>query len=411
MTRLRRGYGGQARMCVWLLAIVYGLLVSASAASAQVEMPDPSAIAGTPLPAPELPSGTVTVRVVRERMGNNVAGQDVTLTIGQDQRTVKTDAQGRAQFEGLAPGVSVQATTTLDGETLTSQAFPIPAQGGVRVALIAGIAAAKAAEKAAAEAAAKEPPRKGVVEIGPESRIIIEYQDDNLTIFYLLEVLNNARTPIDIGGPLLIRLPRGAAGAAMMQGSSPNASANGDIVTVTGPFPPGKTIAQIGFSLPQAQSTLSIEQTWPVALGQVFVGMEKIGAMQIASPQITDVREMNSEGQQFIMATGPRLNAGDTLVLHLSGLPAHSQTPRTVALIATVVIFVIGAWFALSPAKAHAAQDAQLGAKREKLLNEIVALERKRAQKPLSDSDEARLQRATTELERVIAELDRGAAA
>ena len=32
---------------------------------AQVEMPDPSAIAGTPLPAPELPAGTVTVRVVR----------------------------------------------------------------------------------------------------------------------------------------------------------------------------------------------------------------------------------------------------------------------------------------------------------------------------------------------------------
>ena len=411
MTHLRRGYGGQARVLVWLLATVYWLLPGASIASAQVEMPDPSAIAGTPLPAPELPTGTLTVRVVRERMGNNVAGQDVTLTIGQDKRTLKTDAQGRAQFGGLAPGVSVQATATLDGETLTSQAFPIPAQGGVRVALIAGIAAAKAAEQAAAEAAAKEPPRKGVVEIGPESRIIIEYQDDNLTIFYLLEVVNNARTPIDIGGPLLIRLPVGAAGAAVMQGSSPKASANGDIVTITGPFPPGKTIAQIGFSLPQAQSTLSIEQTWPAALGQVFVGMEKIGNMQIASPQITDVREMNSEGQQFIMATGPRLNAGDTLVLHLSGLPAHSQTPRTVALIATVVIFVIGAWFAFSPAKAHAAQDAQLGAKREKLLNEIVALERKRGQKPLSDSDEARLQRATTELERVIAELDRGAAA
>jgi hypothetical protein len=369
-------------------------------------MPDPSAIAGTPLPAPELPTGTITVRVVRERMGNNIAGQDVTLTIGQDKRTVRTDAQGRAQFEKLTVGDTVQATTTVDGETLTSQQFAVPVKGGVRVALIAGIAAAKAAEKAAADSAAKEPPRKGVVEIGPESRIIIEYQDDNLTLFYLLEVLNNARTPIDIGGPLLIRLPTGAAGAAMMQGSSPNASAKGDMVTITGPFPPGKTIAQVGFSLPQAESTMTIRQTWPAALGQVFVGMEKIGNMQIASPQVTDVREMNSEGQQFIMATGPRLNAGDTLVLNLSNLPAHSQTPRTVALIATVAIFMIGLWFALSPAKAHAAQDAQLNAKREKLLNEIVALERKRAQKPLSDSDEARRQRATTELERVIAELD-----
>src|SRR5690349_4835294 len=108
-------------------------------------MPDPSAIAGTPLPAPELANGTITVRVVRERMGNNVAGQDVTLTIGADKRTIKTDATGRAEFKGLAAGTNVQATTTVDGETLTSQQFPVPASGGIRVALIAGIAKVKAA--------------------------------------------------------------------------------------------------------------------------------------------------------------------------------------------------------------------------------------------------------------------------
>ena len=261
-----------------------------------------------------------------------------------------------------------------------------------------------------ADAAPKEPAR-GVVEIGPESRIIVEYQDDNLTIFYLLEVVNNARTPIDIGGPLLLKLPTGAAGASMMQGSSPNASAQGDVVTITGPFPPGKTIAQIGFSLPQAGASLRLEQTWPVALAQVFVGMEKIGNMQIASPQLTDVSERSSEGQPFIVATGGRVNAGDTLVLNLTGLPAHSSTPRNVALLAAVIMFVIGAWFAWSPAKAHAAQDAKLEARREKLINEIVALEKKRRQKPLSETDEARLQRATSDLERVIAELDRGAAA
>jgi hypothetical protein len=374
-------------------------------------MPDPSAIAGTPLPAPELPARTVTVRVVRERMGNNIAGQDVTLTVGENKRTLKTDAQGRAQFDGLAVGAQVQATTTVDGEVLTSQPFAVPGAGGVRVALIAGIAAAKAAEKTAAEAAAKEPARPGVVEIGPESRIIVEYQDDNLTLFYLLEIINNARTPIDIGGPMLIRLPRGAAGASMMQGSSQHASAKGDMLTITGPVPPGKTVAQVGFSLPQAGSSITIEQKWPAALAQVFVGVEKIGDMKVSSPQFTDTREMNSDGQNFIMGTGGRLNAGDTLVLHLTGLPSHSQTPRNAALVAVVVIFGVGAWFALSPAKAHAEQEAKLKARREKLLAEVVALEKKRRQKALSPTDEARLQRATTELERVIAELDRGVAA
>jgi len=277
--------------------------------------------------------------------------------------------------------------------------------------LIAGIAAAAAKEKSEAEAAAKLPARPGVVEIGPESRVIIEYQDDNLTVFYLLEILNNARTPIDIGGPLLIKLPTGAAGASIMQGSSQHASAKGDMLTITGPFPPGKTIAQVGFSLPQAGANYELRQTWPAALDQVFVGMEKIGSMQIASKQLTDVTEMNTDGQPFIIAKGPRLNAGDTMVLNLTGLPSHSTTPRNAALIAAVVMFAFGVWFALSPAKAHAAQDAKLQARRDKLMNEVVALEKKRRSKPLPEADEARLQRITAELERVIAELDRGAAA
>ena len=393
----------------WLLAT--GIWLLATAANAQVNMPDPSAIAGTPLPAPELPDRTVTVRVVRERMGNNIAGQAVTLRVGNETRSGKTDDQGRAQFDGLATGAMVQATTTVDGETLTSQEFPVPAKGGVRVALIAGIAAAAAKEKSEAEAAAKMPARPGVVEIGPESRIIIEYQDDNLTVFYLLEVVNSARTPIDIGGPLLIKLPTGAAGAAMMQGSSPNAVAQGDMLTITGPFPPGKTIAQVGFSLPQAGANYTLTQQWPAAVAQVFVGMEKIGNMQIASPQLTNVTEQNADGQPFIMATGPRLNAGETLVLQLTGLPAHSNTPRNVALIAVVIMFAMAAWFAMTPGKAHAAQDAKLAARREKLIDEIVALERKKQGKPLTDADEAKLQRATADLERVMAELDRGAAA
>jgi hypothetical protein len=394
-----------------LLATGIWLLASASSASAQVNMPDASAMAGVPLPAPELPHGTVTVRVLRERLGNNVAGQTVTLRIGGGTRTATTDEQGRAQFDALPAGAAVQASAIVDGETLTSQEFAAPARGGVRVALIAGIAAAAAKEKAEADAAAKMPARPGVVEFGPESRVVIEYQDDNLTVFYLLEVVNNARTPIDTGGPLLIQLPTGAAGASIMQGSSPNAGAKGDLVTITGPFPPGKTIAQVGFSLPQAGPSHQLRQTWPAALAQVFVGVEKIGNMQIASPQLTDIREMNSDGTPFIMATGPRLNAGDTLVLNLTGLPAHSKVPRNSVLALAALIFAIGAWFALSPAKAHAAQDAKLLAQREQLMTEIVALERKRRGTPLSGADEARLQRLTADLERILAELDRGAAA
>ena len=53
-------------VCVTVLAV---------SAYAQVEMPDPSAIAGTPLPAPELPDRTVTVRVV-DNGGSANGGSD-----------------------------------------------------------------------------------------------------------------------------------------------------------------------------------------------------------------------------------------------------------------------------------------------------------------------------------------------
>lgn len=390
-----------------VLALLIALAMATSS-FAQVAMPDASAMAGTPLPAPELPNATVTVRVLRERMGNNVAAQSVTLTVGGASRTATTDGQGRAQFERLVAGTLVQASTTVDGELLTSQEFPVPAKGGVRVALIAGIQRVADAEKAAAAAGAKEPARPGVVEFGPESRLIFEFQNDTLTVFYLLEVLNNARTPIDIGGPIIMELPTGASGVSMMQGSSPTASVRGDILTITGPFAPGKTSAQVGFSLPQAGAASTIQQKMPVALGQLFVAAEKVGAMQLSSPQLTETRDMTSDGQVFIMGTGGRLNAGDTLVVNLSGMPAHSPWPRNVALGTALLVSVVGLWLSLSPKAARASEDAKLETRRERLLVELVVLERKRRQKPLSPADEARLQRLTSDLEKVMAALDLG---
>src|SRR5436190_24262533 len=56
---LRQAYGVRAhlRLFISVFVICCSLLLSV-AMQAQVEMPDPSAIAGTPLPAPELPDRT-----------------------------------------------------------------------------------------------------------------------------------------------------------------------------------------------------------------------------------------------------------------------------------------------------------------------------------------------------------------
>src|SRR5688572_33381084 len=85
---------------IWALG--FGIFL-ARPAQAQ-EMPDPSLMHGRPLPAPELRDGTVTVRVVREALGNDAPGQQVRVTVGGTTKTATTDQQGRAEFTGLPAG-------------------------------------------------------------------------------------------------------------------------------------------------------------------------------------------------------------------------------------------------------------------------------------------------------------------
>src|SRR5688572_6317339 len=309
--------------------VVALVLLQAISVAAQ-QMPNPSEMAGRPLPAPELATGTVSVRVVRERMGNNIANHPVTLNVaGQtNARTATTDAQGRAQFTDLTPGATITVEAVVDGENLRSQEFPVPSGGGVRVALIAGLEAAAARERAEAEAAAKQPARPGVVVFGGETRVILEFQDDNLQVFYLLDIVNGARTPIDIGEPMLIELPEGAAGAGAMEGSSTLATVQGDRIRITGPFPPGTTQVQVGYRLAYSGDSVTLEQKWPAAIEQLFVAAEKVGELRIESPQFSQQQQASAGGAPFVMATGGRINAGETLTLHLSGLPHRSTLMR-----------------------------------------------------------------------------------
>jgi hypothetical protein len=95
--------------------------------------------AGMPLRDGSLAPGMVTVRVVRGSFDNNVANQEVALTAaGGKTQTARTDDKGRAQFAHQVVGSSVQATATVNGETLKSEAFNIPAESGVRLLLVVG---------------------------------------------------------------------------------------------------------------------------------------------------------------------------------------------------------------------------------------------------------------------------------
>lgn len=109
---------------------------------------EPTSMSGLPLQVGDLPPGTVAVRVIRQSFADNVTSQPVELqVVGPSGKMLeaRTDSAGRATFPGLSVGSVVFARTSLDGESLMSQQFELPAQGGVRLVLVAGIGAGSAA--------------------------------------------------------------------------------------------------------------------------------------------------------------------------------------------------------------------------------------------------------------------------
>jgi hypothetical protein len=373
------------------------------------EMPDPSQIHGRALPAPELPNGTVTVRVVREAIGNNVPGQQVRVTAGGATRLATTDDQGRAEFKDLAAGgTNAVAEVTVDGERLTSQPFTVPASGGLRVILVAGLARAAERRKLEEAAEAAEPPVKGIVVFGGNTRVLMQFNDDALDVYYVLEIVNSARARVDIGGPLLIELPTAAVGASVLEGSSPSASVEGNLVTIAGPFASGTTAVQVAYRLRSSSSDLTISQTWPAALPQVIVGVQKIGELRVSSPQIETTNDVRTDnGDLFVLGNGPAIPAGGAVTVTLSGLPAQSQVPRYAALALAASVIGLGIWLSLSGREKRDEGRQALVARREALLGQLAQMESKRRSGAVeADAQVRRRGRILAELEQIYGELD-----
>jgi len=371
------------------------------------QMPDPKQISGTPLPVPDLPVGTVTARVIRGSFSNPVEGQTVSLSGAGDTRTSRSDEAGRATFSNLAPGSHVKLSVTVGSETITSHEFDVPSQGGVRVMLVATDAAieAKAAED---RKLADEAPIHGTVVLGDQSRFVFEIGDDSLNVFNLMQVVNTAKRRVDVAGPLVFDLPKAAVGAGMLEGSTPNAVAAGNKVTVNGPFAPGVTTVQFAYSIPLGPDTISIAQKMPAQLTQVAVVAQKAAGMELSSPQVKEHRDMTADGQTYIVGQGGAVRAGDTVTFTLSGLPHRPAWPRNVALTLAAAILAAGAWGA-TRRRPDAVKDTRrrLQAQRDGLFAQLTTLETQRRQGRIDPAAyAARREKLVSALEDLYAGLD-----
>ena len=336
-------------MAAWLaLAAAVG---GGAIVAAQVQV-NPKDMSGGVMPTSDIPLGTVTARLLRGGFDKPIEGHVVDFTVDGKVRQAKTDSDGRASISGLRRGTSVRAVAVVNGERLESQEAVV-ADSGLRILLVA---TDPEAEKRAAEdrALAVAAAVKGVVVLGPESRFIAEIQNDELTVFYQLEIVNSARTPVDPGGPLVFNLPTGARGASVMDGSTPQATANGPRITVTGPFAPGVTSLQVGYTLPYSGGTAVIDQKLPAALQQLNLLVQQLGGFTVRSAQLTGTREVQDErGQALIIGAGPGLPAGQSFAIEISGLPHRPVWPRNLALAMAAVIMAAGLWAAATARPRH----------------------------------------------------------
>ncbi|MBI2835753.1 MAG: hypothetical protein HYX76_15135 [Acidobacteria bacterium] len=377
----------------------------ASVASAQIAMPDAREMSGVPRPVSDLPDGAISVRLIRGSLGNNLTNHQVELRAGDKVLKEKTDEAGRAEFSGVAAGTVVRAVAVVDGERLESQDFEVPAQGGIRVMLVAS---AKPAGGGAGATEVPRPPQPGVVVLGSQSRFATEIGDDALQVYYLFQILNNARAPVTTPGPLIFDMPTGAQGTSLLQGTTPRAVAKGPRVTVMGPFEPGATSVQIAYQLPMGSARIAITQKLPVAMEQVSVVAQKIGNMSIESTQISNRREETADGRQFIVAGGPGIRAGGTFSMELTGLPHHGTTARYLVLALALAILGAGAWGAASVRRPELSPHGKrLVARRDTLLDELAQMEARLQSGALDPlAYRQRRRELVAKLEPIYAELD-----
>src|SRR5262249_25908076 len=168
-------------------------------------------------------------------------------------------------------------------------------------------------------------------------------------------------------------------------------------------------LLQFAYSIPMGSDTIAIEQTLPAALPQLSVIVQKTGAMQLASAQIAQRREMPADGHTYIIGQGGALKAGDTVSLTLSGLPSRPSWPRTLAVTFAVVVRAGGAGAAAGRTRAGTTPlRRNLQGQREKLFAELASLEAQRRKGALDpETYAARRESLVTALEDLYRGLDR----
>jgi hypothetical protein len=360
-------------------------------------------MATRPLSAPELPTGTVSVRIGRGSLSNNAVGLEVTANVmaadGKVQKlTTKTGPDGRALFKDLPVGAHFQAQVTVDGQALKTADFPVPSEGGTRLILVSAGTGAEAApdEQAmppghegmmqamrgdAPHATSKE--RTGDVSalrMGPGSRLVLDLREDSLVVMEEL-VLENTSDKIFQPGPngLMLPVPDGGKDVEIIPGGVP-LKAEGSSVAVTGGIPPvtsGMPVrARFGMTIAaRNRGEIEIRQPVPMGLPTPLLFVPDNLGLTVQAAGLREMPPQTDDAKSVVhIFELPSVPNGGILRFTVTGMPTRSHTGQAVAGMLFFLV-VLGGVFLMARGRSPNAPSADT---RGKLLDELAEWERAR---------------------------------
>ncbi len=357
-------------------------------------------MATRPLMAPELPAGTVTVRVGRGSLSNNAVDVEVEAqVVGTDRKarqvTAKTGPDGRATFKGLPPGAHFQAHVTLDGQRLETADFAIPQEGGARLILVSTGEAAEGEQamppgheelmEAMRGRDAPSPLPKertsdaSVLRAGPHSRIVLDLREDALVVMEEL-VMENTADKVFQPGPAGVRLPLadGSRDAESIPGGVPIKIADG-AASITGSIPPLSSgmpaRVRFGFLVStHDRDEIGIRQPMPWGMPDAVVMVPESTRLTVQGPGVRELPSQSNDSRETIRVFQlPSIAPAGILHLTVGGIPVRGHTGETVAGVLFLGMVLAGAIGVSRGRKPAAPPDT-----RDRLLAELAEWERTR---------------------------------
>ena len=160
------------------------------------------------------------------------------------------------------------------------------------------------------------------------------------------------------------------------------------------------------------EGEFDLVQRFPAPLTEYAVIVKKLGDTNMRSSQLAAQQVIPAQGETFLGAEGTPVAAGQPLTVSLTDMPHHNAAPRRIALMLALGIVFVGVWASTrnhDDAAARATERKRLVARREKLLADLVRLERGKGGEKRDERDHnyrARREEIVAALEQIYGALD-----